>query len=477
MTEEELQKLLETANNILLQGDKDKAISLYEEIITKDPNNAEAHMKLADLYTEKGMKDHASHELLLLGNAYYESRLFKNALKYFQRILEIDPEHIDARIKAAEIYVNEEMEREAKLEYLAIAEYYLSSNDLDKAEEFAKKAIELKSIEAHYIMGLVNYKRGMFKEASSSFETLTKIKLHHAGALLHLGLSHVNNGKYSEATAAFERVLKTEPSNIEALKGLADACARKGSSMDAAGWYVKAMDAMLKAKDYENAVKFGLEFVKGSPVNPEGCLKLAQVFESKNSSEDAAKYYKLAGDNFSKQKNEVRSKECYSKANLLGQSASPAAVSTKSEDLIERTVAPSPSRSKVTESVKNSFTEAASAETGKPQQQKRTETPKEVFSPKPVVSKEAASFAAEKGEVAELFEQAEKHMNDGYFEKSIEIFRVILKKEPRNNTVRQKLHQAYIMLAQQEEEIGNKAMVDVPKKDGPKEKKSKISYL
>ena len=68
-------------------------------------------------------------------------------------------------------------------------------------------------------------------------------------------------------------------------------------------------------------------------------------------------------------------------------------------------------------------------------------------------------------------------MNDGYFEKSIEIFRVILKKEPRNNTVRQKLHQAYIMLAQQEKEIGNKAMVDVPKKDGPKEKKSKISYL
>ena len=152
MNEEELQKLLLTANEVLQKGDKDKAISLYENIIYKDPNNAEGHMRLAELYSEKGYKDKASGELLLLGNAYYESRLFKNALKYFQKVLELDPTQIDARIKAAEIYVNEEMEREAKLEYLAIAEHFLSSNDMNKAEEFSTKAINLKSIEAHYIM-------------------------------------------------------------------------------------------------------------------------------------------------------------------------------------------------------------------------------------------------------------------------------------------------------------------------------------
>lgn len=500
MNEEELQKLLATANETLTKGDKDNAISLYEDIITKDPNNAEAHMKLADLYSEKGMKDKASNELLLLGNAYYESRLFKNALKYFQRVLELDPGHIDARIKAAEIYVNEEMEREAKLEYLAIAEHYLSSNDLNKSEEFAKKAIDLKSIEAHYIMGLVFFKRGMYREATVSLETLTKIKVNHVGALLHLGYSHVGNGKYSEATAAFERVLKTEPNSIDAMKGLSDAFAKKGSSTEAVGWYIKAMDAMVTAKDYENAIKFGSDFVKGSPVNPDGYLKLAQVFETKKANGEAAKYYKLAGDNYVKQKAEAKAKECFDKSTALVQQGAPPEIKVASpvtetkpvvpepvpppkqdDDIIERTVLPSPSKPKSMDSVKQSFMVSASEEEAKAPPAKQVVVPKADVKPqvdsKIPVSDEVTPFTEVKGDVAELFEQAEKHMKDGYFEKAIEIYRVILKKEPRNNTVRQKLHQAYLMLAQQEEEIGNKNMVSSPKKDAPKEKKSKISYL
>ena len=506
MNEDELQKMLAKASEVLLQGDKDKAISLYEDIIAKDPNNAEAHMKLADLYTEKGMKDRASHELLLLGNAYYESRLFKNALKYFQRVLELDPGHIDARTKAAEIYVNEEMEREAKLEYLAIAEHYLSANDLNKAEEFATKAIDLKSIEAHYIMGLVLFKRGMFKEAVGSLETLTKIKVNHVGALLHLGYSHVNNGKYSDAVTVFERALKAEPAGVDALKGLADAQAKKGSSTEATGWYVKAMDAMVKLKDYDNAIKFGLDFTKGSPVNPEGFYKLAQVYEIQKLNKEASKYYKIAGDNYTKQKAEVKAKECLDKAALLGQSASveqaapaqappaepapdlkpvmpPAAPKQQGEDLIERTVAPSTSKPKSMDSIRNSFMGDAADELPKAPPPKAA-VPKEDIKPKAApkpppapVPEEVTPFTEAKGDVAELFEQAEKHMKDGYFEKAIEIYRVILKKEPRNNTVRQKLHQAYLQLAQQEEEIGSKNAAPAPKKDAPKEKKSKISYL
>ncbi|MEI6845896.1 MAG: tetratricopeptide repeat protein, partial [Candidatus Firestonebacteria bacterium] len=261
MNEEELQKLLLAAKNTLQQGDQDGAIKLYEDIASKDPNNAEAHMRLAELYTGKGLKDQASRELLLLGDAYYESRLFKNALRYFQKVLELDPGQIDARTKAAEIYVNEEMEREAKLEYLAIAEYYLSSADMNKAEEFAGKAINLKSIEAHYIMGLVHFKRGMYKEAAVSLETLCKIKVNHVGALIHLGFSQIENGKFTDSIAAFERVMKIEPASIDALKGLTDAFARKGSSMEAAGYYTKAIDAMLKAKVFEDALKFGLQYI------------------------------------------------------------------------------------------------------------------------------------------------------------------------------------------------------------------------
>ena len=493
MNEEELQKLLLAATEVLQKGDKDKAISLYEDIISKDPNNAEAHMRLAELYSEKGLKEKATHELLLLGNAYYESRLFKNALKYFQKVLEIDPAQIDARIKAAEIYVNEEMEREAKLEYLAIAEHYLSSNDLNKAEEFSKKAIDLKSIEAHYIMGLVHFKRGMFKEAAGSLETLVKIKVNHVGALLHLGYSQVGNGKFSDAAAAFERVLKTEPGSIDALKGLTDAFAKKGSSMEAAGYYVKAMDAMLKGKVYDDAVKFGLDFVKGSPTNAEAHFKLAQIYEGKGTNKEAAVSYKTSGDLYLKQKMEGKAKEAFDKVAVLDKTApavlkpaaaapvespTPAPVQVeqtvkKDEDLIERPGSVKPKADPMRQSFIESENPAPRVEVKPP-----VEAPKPV--PKvvpPPAADEVTPLTEAKGDVDELFSQAEKHMKDGFFEKAIEIYRVILKKEPRNNTVRQKLHQSYLLLAQQEEEIGNKNAASAPKKDAPKEKKSKISYL
>ncbi|OGF51871.1 MAG: hypothetical protein A2044_01335 [Candidatus Firestonebacteria bacterium GWA2_43_8] len=496
MNEEELQKLLLAATEVLQKGDKDKAISLYEDIISKDPNNAEAHMRLAELYSEKGLKEKATHELLLLGNAYYESRLFKNALKYFQKVLEIDPAQIDARIKAAEIYVNEEMEREAKLEYLAIAEHYLSSNDLNKAEEFSKKAIDLKSIEAHYIMGLVHFKRGMFKEAAGSLETLVKIKVNHVGALLHLGYSQVGNGKFSDAAAAFERVLKTEPGSIDALKGLTDAFAKKGSSMEAAGYYVKAMDAMLKGKVYDDAVKFGLDFVKGSPTNAEAHFKLAQIYEGKGTNKEAAVSYKTSGDLYLKQKMEGKAKEAFDKVAVLDKTApavlKPAPVTTpvpaapeveqtakKEDDLIERTGVKSTEQhaKPKADPMRQSFIETenpASKVDVKPPVEAPKSAPNVVL---PAAADEVTPLTEAKGDVDELFSQAEKHMKDGFFEKAIEIYRVILKKEPRNNTVRQKLHQSYLLLAQQEEEIGNKNAASAPKKDAPKEKKSKISYL
>ena len=54
MKEEELQKIFSDAENAVKMGDLDRAIMLLEDIISKDPNYADAHIRLADLYSEKG---------------------------------------------------------------------------------------------------------------------------------------------------------------------------------------------------------------------------------------------------------------------------------------------------------------------------------------------------------------------------------------------------------------------------------------
>jgi len=482
MKEEEIQKLLNEANSYCEQGDKDKAISIYEKIIEADPNYAEAHMKLAELYAEKGLKEKASNEFLLLGNAYYESRLFKSALKYFQRVLELSPTCVEARIKAGEIYVSCEMEREAKLEFLAVAEHYLSENDLDKAEEFSKKAIDLKSIEAHYIMGLINFKRGMWKEAIAELELLTKIKVAHIGALLHLGICYSNIGKFTEAVNTFERILKLEPENIDAQKGIGEAYFKKGFSKEGFEHYSKAIESQVKNNAIDDAIKTCQDLIKYLPTSPEAHEKYADLFKQKGNIKDAVSEYIQAGDLYIKSKAENKAKESYNRAlsldpnnDVLKQKLSGAEVVTP-KPTVEVSKKEPPKE------------EPPKGELPKGELPKKEPTPIVTEEPVPKVSKEKISESIPKeevfkgstpltdikGDVQELFEQAEKFMKDSFFEKALEIYRVILKKEPHNMLVRQRLHQAYLLLAQQEEEIAK----NVEKQDkGPKDKKSKISYL
>ncbi|MFH1825446.1 MAG: tetratricopeptide repeat protein [Candidatus Firestonebacteria bacterium] len=451
MKEEEIQKLLNEANNYLQQNDKDNAISVYEKIVEADHNYAEAHAKLADLYFEKGFKEKASIEFLLLGNAYYESRLFKSALKYFQKVLEVNPVCIEARIKAGEIYVSQEMEREAKLEFLAIAEHYLSENDLNKAEEYSKKAIDLKSIEAHYITGLINFKREMWKESAIEFELLTRIKINHTSALLYLGYCYSNISKFTEAISAFEKILKLEPENIDSQKGIGEVYFKKGFSKEGTEHYLRAIELQVKNNLIDEAIKACQELIKYSPTSSEAHEKYADLFKQKGNIKDAVSEYIQAGDLFAKFKLQIKAKGSYSQAlsldpsnEIVKQKLAGSEVGTPAKPVEKEVVQPPP-----IEPVSKSL-------------------------PKEEVFETVTPLTSIKGDVQELFDLAEKYMEDSFFEKALEIYRVILKKEPHNMVVRQRLHQAYLLLAQQEEEITK----GVQKQEkGPKEKKSKISYL
>ncbi|MEI7904207.1 MAG: tetratricopeptide repeat protein [Candidatus Firestonebacteria bacterium] len=480
MKEEEITKLLNEAEGVLQKGDSDGALALYEEITAKDPNNAEAHSKLAELYSEKGQKEKASKEFLLLGGAYYESRLFKNALKYFQKVLEIDPSQIEARIKSAEIYVNQEMEREAKLEYLAIAEHYLSENKLNEAEEFSGKAIELKSIEAHYITGLVHYARAMWKEAAQELEILIKIKVNHIGAHIHLASCYTNMSKAQLAISTLEKVLKIEPKNPDIFRGLGDAYAKKGSLAEAVNNYGKAI-AILETTDLDAAASVSETLVANCPGMAEAHQKHSNILEKKGLYKEAAESCKLAAELFTKAKNLTAAKQLTEKAAYLSvRDSGPAAESEKKpEQTVEKATEPIKFERKP--EPKSSFTGDIIIEKSTSSVQSKSE-----YNQKPRledIDLPPVTPVSEKGTVEEMFGQAEKHMKDAFFEKAIEIYRLILRKEPRNTTVRTKLHQAYLLLAQQEDDISKvqeKTLPVKPNSAGPvqkKEKKSKISYL
>lgn len=243
------------AETALEKEDVAGAIGLYTRLVEASPDNYETYQRLGELHARLGENQAAAKNYSELAGLFYRNKLVKKATPLFQKVLELDPKNLDARIALGEIYAKEGSESEAKKEFLAIADAMLAEGNLEKAQAYAQKAVLLKSIEAHYHLGQVHYHRGLWDDAAVEFEKLVKFKVNHVGALNHLGDIQLKRKKLDESQALYARVLKVEAQNAWALTGSAGVLEARGKSAEAAAAYLVAAKAYgesgNRAKAYE----------------------------------------------------------------------------------------------------------------------------------------------------------------------------------------------------------------------------------
>ncbi|MEK6645544.1 MAG: tetratricopeptide repeat protein [Candidatus Firestonebacteria bacterium] len=465
MSQEDIKKLLDDGSACFQSGDMDKAISLFEEALKLDPQNANVVLKLAECYAAKGLNSKAAEQYLFIANAYYDSKLNKGAVKFYQKVLEFDSEALDTRVKLVDLYAKEGMQREAKIEFLNIAEAYLKKDDLNKAEEYAKKAIELKSIEAQFVLGMVTFKHELWQEAINAFEYLLKFKPSHLEALSKLGTVYLRIGKFPDATSVFEKILKTKPDDIDALEGLADVYAKRGSMREAVPAYLNIINIFIKQNSPDKAEEIYNKIIKLSPENVDGRTKCANFYETLGKLDSAVTQYLALAGIYVKNKNVDSAKQIYQKILNLDPNCEDAKTklyALESGGGITQTV------SSAKQDVQRTIPKAPVVE--------NTSVVSEVESPKETISST--------DDIDFLHFKAEESIKNGFIEKAIELYRTILKKDPKNTDIRQKLHNAYILLAQKEEEIvekdKGKDTEEVEESNEPTDKKKKrvkISYL
>lgn len=422
---EQVKVLLKQAEEVQQQGDIDQAISLCQEAIAADARSVPAYTKLAELFVVKNEPAKAAEQYLLIAKAYYDSKLMKGALKHYQKVLELEPGSLEARIKLSEIYEAEGMEREAKLETFKVAEALLEKGDLPQAEIFAQKAVALKSIEARYTLGLIHLKRDMMKEAVAEMEQLIKFKPNHLGALATLGQSYMKMNRPADAVAVLEKAKGFKSDDSGVLEILGFAYSAKNAPIDALETLMTAAELSGKQAELDRLgritkklVEMALQFQKARDVD-----RAKTIFQKI-----------LTWD---PENQEV-------KAGLAQLAAAPVS-------------APQPVKA-----------EAATAPTA-PAPAKAV--------PAPVVASSASGSLLKESE--EMLQEADALLNGGKYQEAINIYRILTKKHPDHMVIRQKLHQAYL-LAAQEETPG----LEAPKPAAPqnvqpimKKKGVKVSYL
>jgi tetratricopeptide (TPR) repeat protein len=125
--------------NLLKGGNSNgKLPKEYLDLVQKEPNNANAHLKLAALYQKKGEKQKALSEFLLAADILTEKQSYDHAIAIYKRLYRQDPSLDQVHLKIANIYREKGFLADAVAHYRVLEQFYESLGMKDEASEIMK---------------------------------------------------------------------------------------------------------------------------------------------------------------------------------------------------------------------------------------------------------------------------------------------------------------------------------------------------
>ncbi|MFZ1009588.1 MAG: tetratricopeptide repeat protein, partial [Candidatus Sulfotelmatobacter sp.] len=282
------QKVLSAAEKYVQQGKIQNAISEYEKVTKADPKDLTVTNTIGDLYSRLGEADKATDCFKTVGDAYANQGFTVKAIAMYKKISKLKPS-LDSVLKLAELYTQQGLFNDARAQYLQVAEEFLKSGELDNAVRIFQKILEMDPENTSMRVRLAEVyvrlgkKEDAWKIFSSAAETLrSKGSLSGAEevlqrmltldpgnsyALLMQGRNLLENGDAEAAAEALQKVPDLD-SNPEGLRDLLKAYLKTGRLSDAGTLASKLLtvhndlaaisnfaDALMQAGQYENALQ------------------------------------------------------------------------------------------------------------------------------------------------------------------------------------------------------------------------------
>ena len=216
----EKRKGLQAALSYLQQGKLDQAVAEYQAILRTDPNNCNVLNALGDLSVRIGNKAEAIGFFKRLGEVYRLDGLQVRAIAVYKKVLKLDPSHTEASLACAEMYAEQGLTAEAKLQFQTLADQSVRSGDTFKALEIYGKMILVEPGHRPNLSKVANLlaKSGRLDQALAKLKTLEDrlVTAGHADDLRQIYQKTVellrSQRRGAEATLLTERLASLDPS-------------------------------------------------------------------------------------------------------------------------------------------------------------------------------------------------------------------------------------------------------------------------
>lgn len=226
------------------QGFTVKGIAMYKKI-TKLVPSVDGSLKLAELYTQQGLFNDARAQYLQVAEDFLKAGDPGQAIRLFQKVLEMDPENVSMRVKLAEVYIKLGKKKDAWEIFSAAAESLRSRGSLAAAEDILQRMLSLDPGNSYVLLmrGRAALESDDPKGAIQYLEKASDLDSHPEG-LRDLLKAYLQVGNLTLATPLAEKLL-TVHNDPEGLFLLTDGAVRIGQYQQALDICTRHTDRLL----------------------------------------------------------------------------------------------------------------------------------------------------------------------------------------------------------------------------------------
>ncbi len=258
------------------QGFTVKAIAMYKKICKLQPS-LESLLKLAELYSQQGLFNDARAQYLQVAEEFLKANELDNAVRIFQKILEMDPENSTMRVRLAEVYIRLGKKTEAWQIFSAAAESLRAKGSLSGAEEVLQRMLTLDPGNTY---ALLMQGKNMIEsgDAAGAVTTLQKVSDidSHPDGLRDLLKAYLQAGQLSEAGTVANKLL-TVHNDLPAISSFADALMQAGQYETALQVYDQHAERLL-AENSDKVLESLHSIIGHVRDNPDSLQKLLDLF-------------------------------------------------------------------------------------------------------------------------------------------------------------------------------------------------------
>ena len=228
------------------QGFTVKAIAMYKKISKLQPS-VDSALKLAELYTQQGLFNDARAQYLQVAEDFMKGAQPEQAVRLFQKVLEMDPENVPMRTKLAEVYIRMGKKKEAWELYSAAAEALRAKGSLAAAEDVLQRMLSLDPGNSYVLLlrGRAALEGDDPKKAIQYLEKAADLDSHPDG-MRDLLKAYIQANRFHEAENVAEKLLNIH-NDPEGLFALANGYTQANQYPQALAVYSKHSDRMLAA--------------------------------------------------------------------------------------------------------------------------------------------------------------------------------------------------------------------------------------